>query len=52
MPIYSIIKLRDDMYYIFCEGEVLFKTFSEESAIAKVHQLEYHDLLKELMTPY
>jgi len=52
MPRYSIIKMRDDMYYIFCEGKVLFKTFSEKSAIAKVNQLDYFDLMKELMTPY
>ena len=52
MPRYSIIKMRDDMYYVFSEGEILFKTFSEKAAIAKVHQLEYFDLLKESMTPY
>jgi len=52
MPRYSIIKMRDDMYYIFSEGEILFKTFSEKAAIAKVNQLEYFDFLKETMTPY
>jgi len=44
--------MRDDMYYIFSEGEILFKTFSEKAAIAKVNQLEYFNFLKETMTPY
>jgi len=52
MPRDSIIKMRDDIYYVFCEGEILFKTFSEKATIARVHQLEYFDLLKESMNPY
>ena len=50
MPRYSIFEMRKDLYYVYCEGEVIFKTNSKELAIAKVNQLESIDLMCEMMT--
>ena len=50
MPKYSIIELRKDLYYIYEDGEIVFKTNSKEYAVEKVNQLEFIDLLKETMT--
>lgn len=52
MPRYVIFEMRKDLYYVYCEGEVLFKTNSKESAIEKVDQLEYIDFLRESMNPF
>ena len=52
MPRYVIFEMRKDLYYVYSEGEVLFKTNSKELAIAKVNQLESIDLMHEMMTTY
>jgi hypothetical protein len=51
MPRYVIIEIKE-MYYVFSEGEILFKSHSVEACKKKVEALEYFDLLKETMTPY
>ena len=52
MPRYTIFEMRKDMYFIYCGGEIIFKTNSKELAIAKVNQLESIDLMYEMMTIY
>ena len=47
---YEIVKIRYDMFYVMEDNIIIFKFSTLEQAQKKVEQLEYVNLLTEMMT--
>ena len=52
MPKYIIVEVRKDLFYVYYEREIIFKSHSLEACKNRVDALECYELLKECMSYY